>query len=60
MGDDFKSGDGTQAFLVLADVVLNTRDAGTADQLIRAALLERKRLYQVFDEARKRFEETGA
>ncbi len=60
VGDDFKSGDGTQAFLVLADVVLNTRDAGTADQLIRAAILERKRLYQVFDDARKRFEETGA
>jgi predicted Zn finger-like uncharacterized protein len=59
VGDEFKSGDGTQAFLVLADVVLNTRDAGAADQLIRAALLERKRLYQVFDEARKRFEESG-
>jgi hypothetical protein len=60
VGDDFKTGDGTQAFLVLADVVLNTRDAGSADQVIRTALLERKRLYQAFDDARKRFEESGA
>lgn len=60
VGDDFKTGDGTQAFLVLADVVLNTRDAGSADQVIRAALLDRKRLYQAYDDARKRFEESGA
>jgi CheY-like chemotaxis protein len=60
VGDQFKSGDGTQAFLVMADLVLSTREAAAADQLIRGAVAERKRLYQAFDEARKRFEATGA
>jgi predicted Zn finger-like uncharacterized protein len=60
VGDEFKSGDGTQAFLVMADLVLSAREAGAADQMIRSTINERKRLYQAFSEARKKFEELGA
>src|SRR5258706_10573829 len=59
VGDEFKSGDGTQAFLVMADLVLSAREAGAADQLIRSTINDRKRLYQAFDDARKKFEEVG-
>ncbi|HSB61331.1 MAG TPA: zinc-ribbon domain-containing protein [Vicinamibacteria bacterium] len=59
VGDEFQSGDGTRAFLAQADLVLHPRDAGTADQVIRGTIAERKRLYQLFDEAQKKFEEAG-
>lgn len=56
VGDEFKSGDGTQAFSVVADLVLNSKDAPSADNLVRSVMTERKRLYQVFTDARRRFE----
>jgi predicted Zn finger-like uncharacterized protein len=56
VGDEFKSGDGTQAFVALADLVLSTRDAGGAEIAIRNTLTERTRLYQAFTDARRRFE----
>ncbi len=56
VGDDFKSGDGTQAFVTLADLVLSTRDAAGAEIAIRNTLTERTRLYQAFTDARRRFE----
>ena len=56
VGDEFKSGDSIQAFAVVADLVLNSRDAGGADNLVRSVMAERKRLYQVFVDARRRFE----
>jgi hypothetical protein len=56
VGDEFKSGDGTQAFVSLGDLVLNTRDAGTSDTLLRNTLLERQRIYQVYLDARRRHE----
>src|SRR5258706_11539960 len=59
VGDEFKSGDGTQAFLVMADLVLTAREAGAPGQLIRSTINDRKRLYQAFDDARKKFEEVG-
>jgi len=59
VGDEFKSGDGTQAFLVMADLVLSAREAGAADQVIRSAINERRRLYQAFEDARKKFEEVA-
>jgi hypothetical protein len=55
-GEEFKSGDGTQAFACLADAVVNTKDVATADSILRNAIGERLRLYQVFNDARKRFE----
>jgi predicted Zn finger-like uncharacterized protein len=56
VGDEFKSGDGTQAFVALADLVLSTRDAAAAEGTIRNTLAERTRVYQAFTDARRRFE----
>jgi predicted Zn finger-like uncharacterized protein len=59
VGDQLKTGDGTQAFLMLADLILSTRDAGNADPVVRSTLAERKRIYQTFEDARRRFEESA-
>ncbi len=59
VGDEFKTGDGTQAFAVLADVVVNARDAGGADGVLRGTLGERQRLYQTYFDARRRHEEAA-
>jgi predicted Zn finger-like uncharacterized protein len=59
VGDEFKSGDGTQAFLVMADLVLSAREAGAADQVIRSTINDRRRLYQAFEDARKKFDEVA-
>jgi predicted Zn finger-like uncharacterized protein len=56
-GDEFKSGDATQAFTALADLVLHSRDLATFDNLLRATLHERQRLYQAYAEARRRLDE---
>jgi predicted Zn finger-like uncharacterized protein len=56
VGDEFKTGDGTQAFVTLADLVINSRDAGTADAPLRNTVAERSRLWQAFLDARHRFE----
>ena len=55
-GDEFKTGDGTQAFAAMADLVLNGRDAAGADTAVRNTMAERARLYQLFTDARRRFE----
>ncbi len=56
-GDEFKSGDATQAFTALADLVVHSRDLATFDNLLRATLHEKQRLYQAYTEARKRLDE---
>jgi len=56
VGDEFKTGDGTQAWAVMADLVIAGRDIPNADAALLPALAERTRLYQVFLDARKRFE----
>jgi predicted Zn finger-like uncharacterized protein len=56
VGDEFRSGDGTQAWAVQADLVLNPGDTPRAEHLIRATMTERKRLYQPLDDARRRIE----
>jgi predicted Zn finger-like uncharacterized protein len=55
-GDEYKSGNGIEAFTALADLVLHPRDLGTCDNLLRATLSERQRLYQAFMDARARLE----
>jgi len=60
VGDEFKTGDGTQAWAVMADVVVAARDIPSADAVLLPALAERTRLYQVFTDARKRFEAAAA
>jgi hypothetical protein len=59
VGDDLRTADGTQAWTVQADLVLNPRDLGAADGPILNTLAERTRLYQVFVDARRRFEQAG-
>ncbi len=59
VGDEFKTADGTQAWACLADLVLNTRDAGAADAAIRGVIAERQRLLQVFLDAKQRHEATA-
>jgi predicted Zn finger-like uncharacterized protein len=56
VGDEFKSAEGSQAFTVLADLVLHSKDAGAAEHAVRSTLTERRRLYQAFLDARQRFE----
>lgn len=56
VADEFKTGDGTQAFAAVADLVLNGRDAAGADAALRSTMAERTRLYQLFSETRRRFE----
>jgi predicted Zn finger-like uncharacterized protein len=56
VGDDFKTGDGTQAFAAMADLVLNGREAAGAEAALRSTMAERTRLYQLFSEAQRRFE----
>ncbi len=56
VGDEFRSGDGTQAWAAQADLVLNPADAGRCENLIRALMVERKRLYQPYLDARKKLE----
>jgi predicted Zn finger-like uncharacterized protein len=56
VGDEFKTGDGTQAFACLADLVIHPKDAGSGDAVLRNTLHEKTRLYQVFNDARRRHE----
>jgi predicted Zn finger-like uncharacterized protein len=56
VGDDFKTGDGTQAWVALADLVASPKDLGAVDTVLAKTIDERARMYQVFNDARKRFE----
>jgi predicted Zn finger-like uncharacterized protein len=56
VGDEFRSGDGTQAWAAQADLVIHPADAPRAENLIRAVMAERKRLYQPFLDARRKVE----
>jgi predicted Zn finger-like uncharacterized protein len=59
IGDDYKTGDGVEAWTAVGDLVLNGRDVATADAAIRGTLNERQRLYKAFLDARRRFEESA-
>jgi predicted Zn finger-like uncharacterized protein len=56
IGDEFRSGDGTQAWAAQADLVLAAADVHRCENLIRATIGERKRLYQPYLDARRRVE----
>jgi predicted Zn finger-like uncharacterized protein len=56
VGEDFRTGDGVQAWVSQADLVVNPNDAGRCEHVIRATMSERKRLYQPLVDARKRIE----
>jgi predicted Zn finger-like uncharacterized protein len=54
LADNLKTGDGTQAWVLQADLVLSSKDAATADAIFRNTLGERSRMYSSFAEAKKR------
>jgi predicted Zn finger-like uncharacterized protein len=56
VGEEFRSADGTQAWVAQADLVLNPRDIAGFENLIHSALSDRRRLYQPFEDARRRIE----
>jgi len=56
LGDEFKTGDGTQAFAAMADLVVGSYDTAGVETALRSTLAERTRLYQMFTDARRRFE----
>jgi predicted Zn finger-like uncharacterized protein len=60
VGDEFKTGEGTQAFACLADLVVNSKDVASADGVLRNTVAEKARLYQAFVDARRRHESAGA
>lgn len=59
VGDEFRTGDGTQAWACQADLVVNSREVSSVDAVFRSVLAERNRVYQAFSEARRRFEASG-
>jgi predicted Zn finger-like uncharacterized protein len=60
VGDEFKTGDGTQAWAMMADLVVSARDISNADAVLLPTLAERSRLYQVLLDAKKRLEASAA
>jgi predicted Zn finger-like uncharacterized protein len=56
VGEEFRTADGTQAWVAQADIVIHPNDAARCEHLIRGTLLERKRLYQPMVDARRRIE----
>ena len=56
LGDEFKTGDGTQAFAAMADLVVSARDVAGCDNVLRATMAERQRLFQAYLDARRRDE----
>jgi len=51
LGSDFSSGDGTQAFAAMADLVLNPKDVASSEELLRSTVNERSRLFKPLQEA---------
>ena len=56
VGEEFRTADGTQAWVAQADLVVHPNDAGRCEHLLRSTLTERKRLYQPMVDARRRIE----
>jgi len=54
VGDEFKTGEGTQAFAVLADLVVQATDGATCERVVAQTMIERRRVYQVFWDAEER------
>ena len=54
VGSEFKSGEGTQAFATLSDLVVTDTDAPNAERLLAQTMIERRRLYQTYWDAEDR------
>jgi predicted Zn finger-like uncharacterized protein len=59
LGDEFKTGDGTQAYAMQADLVVG-RDGGDLGHVLLNTMAERTRLYQVYLDAKRRLEEAAS
>lgn len=60
VGEEFKTGDGLQAFATQADLVVNPRDAAVVEAPLIGGMTERGRLYQAFLDAHRRHEASAA
>lgn len=56
VGEEFRTGDGIQAFAATADVVIHPKDVASAEGVLLGTLAERARLYRVFLDARRNLE----
>jgi len=56
----FQTAEGTQAWALQADLVVNPGDVASCEGPIRSAMAERRRLYQAFEDAQKKVEATWA
>ena len=56
VGEEFRTADGTQAWVAQADLVVHPQDAARCDHIIRSTMLERKRLYTPLVDARRKIE----
>lgn len=56
VGDEYTTGDGTQAFVVHGDLVIASPDAGSCEAVVRERLIERTRLFRVFVDCRRKNE----
>jgi len=54
VGDEFKTGDGNQAFVAAADLVVHPSELGNIGTFLPRRLEERARVYRAFDDAEKR------
>lgn len=48
VGEGFKTGEASQAFAAIGDLVLNPQELGAVDDVLRKTVAERSRMYQVF------------
>jgi hypothetical protein len=53
VGDEYKTGDGLQAWALQADLLVNPRDIAAVEGPMLGAMTERNRLYQAFLDARR-------
>jgi len=52
----FSTGEGTQAWALQADLVVNPRDVASSEGIIRSTIAERVRLYQAYGDAQRKVE----
>jgi hypothetical protein len=56
VADEYRTGDGTQAWVAQSDLVASPRELAHIEKTLLNALIERARLYKPLLEARSRFE----
>jgi hypothetical protein len=56
VGEQYTTADGTQAWAAQADLVLHPHDAGRGENVLRATLEEKRRVYQPYEDACQKIE----